>query len=195
MATGQPGCDTCGKSASKDLFSQNQRKRLKDGKTALCLACLPTPTAEAKAAQQAAELTSFHLTTSRGAMDGVQRTENGRKRKARKPSEHMKEKAALLFAELASIYNVKQFNYEAAAARQAATLKAALNGCGDQLSATGLRLSAELQALEDAQTRLAKLTWIQLQASWAVAELQHGDFMSTLRDGAHGCRERVRRSP
>ena len=191
----EPGCASCGKPASKDLFAQNQRKRLKDGKPARCRACLPTPTAEAKAAQQAAEVASFHMFTSRGAMDGVQRTVNGRKRKAQAPSERMKEEAALLFAELASVYNVEEFNYKARAARQTAALEAALNGCGDRLSATGLRLSAELQALEDAQTRLAKLTWIQPQVGWAVAERQHGDFMTTLRDGAHGCRERVHLSP
>jgi hypothetical protein len=188
-------CDECGVPASKELFAQNQRKRLKAGKKALCRTCRPLATAEVKAATEAAELAAFNANASSGAMDGAARTVRGRKRKAQAPSQRMKDESVPLFAELQTTYSVDEFNYMAAAERQTGALRAALNCCDDRLSATGLRLSAELRALEGAKERLAKLTWIDSQVDRAVPEAQECDFMSTLRVGGHGSRERVRLGP
>ena len=191
-------CDECGllwTPASKELFAQKQRKRLKAGKKALCRTCRPLATAEVKAATEAAELAAFNANASSGAMDGVARTVRGRKRKAQAPTQHMKDESVLLFAELQTTYSVDQFNYMAAAERQTGALQAALNCCDDRLSATGLRLSAALRELEGAKERLASLTWIDSQVDRAVPEAQECDFMSTLRAGGHGSRERVRSGP
>ena len=194
MASPGFSCASCGVEASKALFAQNQLKRFKRNKTGQCRSCLPPPPAEEKAATEAKELADFNAKVSSGAMDGASRRVNGRKRKAQAPSQHMKDKAVPLIAELEALYDVSTFSYKEAAARQAAALEAELSNCGDPLSSTGARVSAELRALEGAQERLATLTWIDSRADRAVPEAQQRDFMTTLRAGAHGSRERVRHS-
>jgi hypothetical protein len=172
-------CAQCGVPASQCSFSQNQRKRLAMGKSASCLSCKPTPSADELAALHAAEVAAFNRRETEGAMDGVARSVNGRKRKAVGPTQSMKEMAAKLFAECEEMYKVESFDYFAAKSRLVSDMHAQM-ARWDPLSAMGIRARLHLEMLERAHTRLRTLTWIYPEQGLVLVEAHHNDFLTTL---------------
>lgn len=184
-------CSECEAELSKETCSQNQWKRAKKEKAASCLQCLPVPSAEAREAKKHAEVQAFYRATSGGAQDGVERCKNGRKRKAAAPTARMRERGAEVFEEVERCYDLSTFNYNAEAARQQEELRARIEQSGDACSATALSLGVKLRELQHSLAQCATLSWIKPEAARSIGGDQRWDFLTTVRGGPHGKRERV----
>lgn len=192
-------CASCKRSLPLEKFINRQKKNVQAGKDGTCGSCATARTGADPERLKLEEVAQHFYDESRGQVDGMKRKVRGSSVSlaAQKPSEEDMEESKRIYGEFAEHCELETMNLDASTERERQVLLVALAThtqlpMDQQLEAAvlskGAALRAELAAVSAEQQRVSAMHALTFCEAQALTSPQVTDFISTLRDTAHGNR-------
>ena len=193
-------CRLCQRELPLDAFVNRQRRNVQNGKDGACKACATDRTAEELERAKVEEVAKHFYDESRGQVDGRLRRAKGSgvSLAAAAPSQADKDEAKRIYASFTQHCELHTMNLDACITKERARLCAELAALKqlpmeEQLGGLALSRAAALWALVERadveQGRISSMHALTYNPEQALRGEQLTDFISTVRDQAHGTRE------